>query len=91
MQDRPSFCLCVLVFENDVDYDGIDDPMPPQFTENSNQRCTNQVNEENIQNPYYEGDFDVLAQGTDRSRVTLYPDSSDVDIVTSSQNVYYEM
>ena len=45
-----------------------------------------------IQNPYYEGDLDVLAQGNDRSRInTLCPDTSDVDIVTSSQNIYYEL
>ena len=81
-----------LVFEEDANYDGIDDTIPFQLTEKSNERFANKINEGNIQNPYYEGDLDVLAQGNDRSRInTLYPNTSDVDIVTSSQNIYYEL
>ena len=81
-----------LVFEEDANYDGIDDTIPFQLTEKSNERFANKINEGNIQNPYYEGDLDVLAQGNDRSRInTLCPDTSDVDIVTSSQNIYYQL
>ena len=46
----------------------------------------------NIENPYYDGGFDDISEDNGQSRKTLeYPDLNDTDIVTSTQNVYYQL
>ena len=44
-----------------------------------------------IENPYYDGDFDYISKDNGQSRKTLQdPDLNDTEIVTSTQNVYYQ-
>ena len=81
-----------LAVEDDDHYDGINDTELTQFNEQPNQRFTNLLENENIQNPYYEGDIDLLTQENYQSNLTWpIPDFNDTAVVTSDQNVYYEL
>lgn len=76
-----------LHLEDGGHYDGVDDPEVTQFA-----KKPNQTNFGNIQNPYYEGEIDVFTQGNEQSKQNLLnPDLNDTTIVTSSQNVYYDL
>ena len=80
--------------EDDDHYNGVDEvELTESAGEKNDSRGTeNPPNERNAQNPYYEGDFDLCAQGNDRSRTDIVnPDLNDTQIITSTQNVYYEL
>ena len=78
--------------EDDGNYDGIYDTESAQVTEKPNQHFTNLLDHGNTQNPYYEGDIDLLTQENDRSNKNHpIPDFKDTAVITSSQNIYYEL
>ena len=74
------------MLDQEDNYDGVDDLEPnPQNTKNHTEK-------KNTQNPYYEGDFDALTEGNERSKKNpIYPDLNNTETVTSTQNVYYEL
>ena len=82
----------LLDFEADGQYDGIEDTEIQQNNVNPNRSFAHSLRAENVENPYYDGDFDDFAEDNRQSRNTLqYPDLINTDIVTSTQNVYYEL
>ena len=85
-------CINFLAVEEDDNYDGINDGEFTQFNENPTQRFANLLDDGNIQNPYYEGAIDLPTQENYQSNVNQpIPDFNDTAVVTSSQNVYYEL
>ena len=85
-------CVNFLAVEEDDNYDGINDGELTQFNEPPNQRFASLLNDGNIQNPYYEGAIDLPTQENYQSNLNLpIPDFNDTAVVTSSQNVYYEL
>ena len=85
-------CVNFLAVEEDDNYDGINDVELTQFNERPNQRFASLLNDGNIQNPYYEGDIDLPTQENYQSNLNLpIPDFNDTAVVTSDQNVYYEL
>ena len=78
--------------EEDSNYDGMNDADFTKFTDKPNQRFTNLLDDGNIQNPYYEGDLDLLTQENNQSNLNqAIPDFNDTAVVTSSQNIYYQL
>ena len=41
------------------------------------------------QNPYYEGDIEICVQDTKGDKTI--PNLNDIDIVTATQNIYYDL
>ena len=78
--------------EEEDDYDGVDDVELNQAAEKDEGSIENPPKVPNVQNPYYEGDFDVSATNNDGSRKNHNnEDLNDSAIVTSTKNVYYEL
>ena len=80
------------VLDQEDNYDGVDDlEHNPRITKGADS-VTNHTEKKHTQNPYYEGDFDALTEGNERSKKNpIYPDLSNTETVTSTQNVYYEL
>ena len=87
--------MCILVeFEyekhhssKEVDKDRID-----QTFRTNDRRIENLPNPQAIQNPYYDGNFESSMQANGRSRTNeMDPNLNHTSIITSSQNVYYEI
>ena len=73
-------------------YDGVDDVEVNQDTGKDETSSLNPLNLQNAQNPYYEGDFELSSMTNEASRKNVvYPDLNATEIVTATQNVYYEL
>ena len=85
-------CVNFLAVEEDYHFDGINDVELTQFNERPNQCFASLLNDGNIHNPYYERDIDLPTQANYQSNLNQpIPDFNDAAVVTSSQNVYYEL
>ena len=73
-------------------YDGLEDVELNQDKGKDEGSIGNPPNLPNAQNPYYEGDFELSSMTNKASRKNfVYPDLNDTEIVTATQNVYYEL
>ena len=57
-----------------------------------NQLVTNSQYEQNVENPYYECDFDANLTGNDQSRKDgICADLNETENIKTTQNLYYEL
>lgn len=81
-----------LELKEEDNYDGVEDVELNKDTGKDEGSIGNLPKVQNAQNPYYEGDFELSAMNNEASRKNpIYPDLNDTAIVTSTQNIYYEL